>query len=213
MDEHLRSENRSILSTIAAAIAFPYIWMGLFLLLSLMYGANFFGQGFSGGLVAGLLCIGLLNPIVPGMLSSFVARPIFSNLLGRELISQAGCITGLVSVVVMGLTLLFYLTRDLEAALNIFLATPVVGGILAMIVTFLGRGNLPSLRRGRPTSPSSPRISRPSKPALPGKTGSQSRPGSARPSDGRRLPPPRRPSLPNKQEPERRRVRPPRREK
>ena len=109
MDEHLPSENRGVLSTIAVAISFSYIWMGMFLLLSLMYGIDFFGRGFSGGLVAGLLCIGLLNPIVPGMLASFVARPIFSNLLGCQYIF---CITGLVSVVMRGLALLFSLTRD-----------------------------------------------------------------------------------------------------
>lgn len=90
----------------------------MFLLLSLMYSIDFFSRGFSGGLVAGLLCIGLLNPIMPSMLASFLARPIFSDLLGCEYIAQPFCITGLVSVVMRGLVLRFSLTRDPQTILK-----------------------------------------------------------------------------------------------
>ncbi|MCA9872583.1 MAG: hypothetical protein KC441_02985 [Anaerolineales bacterium] len=161
MDEHLRSENRTLLSTIAAFIIFPYIWIGLFLMLSLMFGANFFGRGFGGGIVAGLLCIGLLNPLVPGAIANYVARPIFSNLLGREMVAPPGCIAGLIGVVAMGLGILFFLARDLNTSLIFFLLTPIVGAALAAAVTFFGRGGGVA-RRG-----SAPLVSRSDQPSLP----------------------------------------------
>lgn len=209
MDEHLRSENRGILSTVSAAISFPYIWMGLFLLLSLMYGVDFFGEGFGGGLVAGLLCLGLLNPFVPGLISSFVVKPIISNLLGREAVTASGCVTGLVSVAVMGLAILFFITRDPQVALIIFMAAPVVGGILAIIITIAGRGNFSLPRRGG-IPPTSPRITTSHKPALPERT--KTRPALPNPrGNKRRLPSPRRPSNPNKRKRPPRRMPPPRR--
>lgn len=163
MDEQLRSENRTQLAAIAAFVAFPYIWLGLFLLLSLMFGANFFGQGFGGGVVTMLLCLGLLNPLVPGAIANYVARPIFSNLLGREVVNASGCIAGLTGVVAMGLGILFFLARELNTSLIIFLLTPVVGGILAAVVTFLGRsgGVMPPRSGPTITNPDRPRLPEP----------------------------------------------------
>jgi len=188
MDEHVRSETRTTLSTLAAFISFPYIWLGLFLLLSLMYGGNFFGQGLGGDLVAALLCLGLLNPIVPGLVSTFVARPIFLNLLGRELISTAGCLTGLVGFVLTGLGVLYFLGRDLQTALVIFLIAPVVGGLLAAVISVAGRSGLSSALSGRRTPPPQTGVRKPEQRLLPGRTERPSLPGS-RPS---RLPTPRR---------------------
>lgn len=151
MDDYQRRENLAGLSKIAASVMFPYIWLGLFLILSLMYQANFFGQGFGGGLVAVLLCIGFLNPLVPGAISNYVVRPIFVNLLTKETISSSGCITGLVGVVVMGLGILFFLARDLNTSLIFFFLTPVVGGVLAVVATLLGRGGGGASRSSAPT--------------------------------------------------------------
>jgi len=208
MDDQLRSENRSTLATLAAAISFPYIWLGLFLLLSLMYGADFFGRGFEGGLVAGLLCLGLLNPIVPGLVSSFVARPIFFNLLGRELVSSAGCLVGLGGLFLTGLSVLYFLTRDLEMALILFLAAPLVGGLLATVISLAGRGGLSLPSRRRAVPPTSWQVRKPERRVLPGKRERPALP----PSSSSRLS---RPSSPRRSErvskPSRRTPRPPKR--
>ncbi|HDQ71852.1 MAG TPA: hypothetical protein ENN19_07115 [Chloroflexi bacterium] len=205
MSDPVHAENRSTLATIAAFISFPYIWLGLFLLLSLMYGGNFFGQDIGGSLVAALLCLGLLNPLLPGLVANFVARPIFLNLLAREIVSTAGCLTGLVGFVVTGLGVLYFLSRNLGVALLIFLSAPVVGGLLAFGVSIAGRGGFPVLSRGR-RPPSTPRIrvekpeprrlaGRSERPSLPDASSSSSRLPAPRRSErppSRRTPPPRR---------------------
>jgi len=188
MDERLRSETQATLSTLAAIVSFPYIWLGLFLLLSLMYGGNFFGQGLGGDLVAALLCLGLLNPLVPGLVSNFIARPIFLHLLGRELISTAGCLTGLAGLILTGLGVLYFLARDLMMTLVLFLAAPMVGGLLAVVVSAIGRGGFIAVPSRYRKSPPRPEIGKPERHRLPGKTERPSLPGSR----SSRLPAPRR---------------------
>jgi hypothetical protein len=180
MNDPVHTENRSTLATIAAAVSFPYIWLGLFLLLSLMYGGNFFGQDIGGSLVAALLCLGLLNPLAPGLVSSFVARPIFLNLLAREIVSAAGCLTGLAGFAVTGLGILYFLSRDIGIALLIFLAAPVVGGLLAFGVSVAVRGGFPARSGGRRSSPAPRiRVERPESRRLPGRPERPSLPGSS----------------------------------
>lgn len=191
MEENLRTENRATFATLAAAISFPYIWLGLYLFLTLLYGANFFGQGFGGGLVAGLLCLGLLNPLVPGLVSTFVARPIFLNLLGREIVSSSGCLVGLAGFALIGLATLYFLARDMTVAVVIFLAAPLVGGLLAFLISTAARSGF-SLGHGRrPSAPTPPRISVSSRPSLPAPPNRPGLPGSSA-STGSRLLPPRR---------------------
>lgn len=191
MDDSLRTENRGTLATLAAAVSFPYIWLGLYLLLALMYGVNFFGQGLSGGLVAGLLCLGLLNPIVPGLISTFIARPIFLNLLGREIVSTSGCLIGLMVFVLIGLGTLFFIARDLTIAILVFFAAPVAGGALAFVVSAAGRGGL-SLPLGRASGRApSIKVTRPERPTITGRPNRPTLPGASQ-STGSRLPLPRR---------------------
>jgi len=194
MSEQLSAENQATLATIAAAISFPYIWGGLFLLLYLLFGVNFFGEGLGGGLVAALLCIGLANPLVPGAVATFVARPIYRNLLARQIMTAPGCLVGLIGFALTALSMLFFLARDFQLALVLFAAAPIVGAALAGGLSLLGRSNL-RLGRGRRAAPPVsggraplPRVPEGRKPPpLP----RPSRPPS-------RLPPPRRPPAPPK---------------
>lgn len=208
MGEQIQSENRSALAAVSASISFPYIWLGLFLLLSLLYGGNFFGQNWEGDLVAGLLCLGLLNPIVPGLVANFIARPIFLNLLGRELISTAGCLIGLVGFALTGLGVLYFLGRDLRIALIVFLAAPVVGVSLCIAITTIQRGRFPSASSRSRYSPSTQiRGPRRGQRSLPRRT---ERPVPTR-SQSRRLPTPRRSDRTKRQS--NKRVPPPRKRK
>lgn len=196
MDEPQKTENRGALATLAAAISFPYIWLGLYLILALMYGTNFLGRGLGGGLIASLMCLALLNPVVPGVLSTLVARPIFSNILAREIVTGSGCLVGLGAVVLVGLVSVYFLSRNLTVALLVFLAAPVVSGGFALIATGIsrsGRGARPHVR----AEPSGPiRITKPDRPSLPGRSDHPSLPGSST-GTGSRLPPPRRTETPN----------------
>ena len=201
MDDHLHNENISTLVTISAFLSFPYIWLGLFLLLSLMYGGNFFGTEWSGSLVAGLLCLGLLNPVVPGMVSNFIVRPLLLNLLGREIISSAGCLIGLGGFLLTGLGTLYFLSRDLTTAAVIFLAAPAVGSILAIATRVWERNSTP---RSRKSSRPSIEVRRPPSRSLPSSSRERSRSladrsnqprlslprSSDRKTEGRRRPPP-----------------------
>lgn len=177
MNQQLDTENRSMLANMATAISFPYIWIGLFLIFFILYGADFFGAGIGGSLVSVLICLGLLNPLVPGLVSGFVARPLFLNLLGREIVTGKGCLAGLATVVAGMAAMLFFLTRDPNTSLIIFAVAPLLGSLLAASISLLSRRG-PSGSGGR-------------RPPGPGRVGRQSRgselPGGHRPPS---LPPP-----------------------
>lgn len=192
MQSQLNHENRSTCANIAAALSFPYIWIGLFLLLYKLFGISFFGRGFNGGLVSVLLCLGVLNPAVPGALATYVAKPLFSNLLARELVTTKGCLSGIVTMIVGLVLILYFLARDMQTALLVFVAAPVVAVVLAVAVSLIenngsrgggmrkpGGGSAkpiaprraPSLPPGPSSRPKAPDKSpaRPDRPRLPGK--------------------------------------------
>jgi len=171
MSEQLQSENRNALAGIAATIAFPYLWLGLFVFLGWLYHVGFFGRDWGSIIVPALLCLVLLTPVVPAALSRFVVRPLFSNLLGREIIAASGCITGLVSVVAAGFATLHFLSRGMfDVAAGLLSAAPIVGALLAGGVTLLSRGGI--LRglsqRRNPAPPGNIQIEKPPVRALPG---------------------------------------------
>lgn len=142
---HLRSHNEDLLATIASGLLFIYIWLGLFVLLYFMYQAGFFGNSLGGLLLTGGLCLFFVTPIVPGLISRFVIKPIFINLLGREVITSGGCISGIVLMLLSGIVMLFFVSRNLNIAWIIFLSAPVAGGILSGIISLLSRsGNAAS---------------------------------------------------------------------
>ena len=193
MSSPLDHENRSTYANIATALSFPYIWVGLFLLFYQLVGFNFFGRGLNGGLVSVVLCFGLLNPAVPGALANYVAKPLFNNLLGREIITAKGCLSGIVVAGLGFVLLLFFLARDLQTALIIFVAAPVVGGVLALLISFLansssGGGTALGRRTGGGSSWPGPSRSGPR--ALPSGPSSRPKPGVKPPSraDRPRLP-------------------------
>ncbi len=171
MNDPLQSENRSAMAGIASTITFPYLWFSLFVFLWWLYNIGFFGRNWGGILmmvVLGLLCV---IPAVPAALTRFVVRPLFSNLLAREIVSHAGCVTGLISIVLAGFATIYVLSRGgFETALLLLLTAPVVGALLAGGVTLLQRGGfrLP-VSRGR-AAPRTPAITvgKPTMQALPG---------------------------------------------
>ncbi len=169
MNQQLESENRSALATIASYIAFPYIWLGLFVLLAALYGAGFFGQTLGSMLVLVLLFLVFLLPIVPATLTKFVVKPIVSNLLGREVVSMPGCLAGLASVVLAGVGVIYFLSRGvLETAGWLFLAAPVVGGLLTAGLTLVNRGGgIPALPKSRTQAPPSIEAGKPAPRVLP----------------------------------------------
>jgi len=201
MGQNLQHENQTGLATVAAWLTFPYTWLGLYVILAKLYGADFFGAGLGGNVVAGLLCLGLLNPFVPMALTNYLVRPLFMNLLGRELISGAGCLTGLVSFLAVGLSVVYFLARDLNLALQLMLLAPVAAGLLAVLVSFLSGKRLSlGLQRRQQT----PGI----RPDRTGQPGNLPAPAEPPPSLGRppsRLPPPRRSDADRRQLPPRRR--------
>jgi hypothetical protein len=143
MSDQLHSENRKTLVSIASLMAFPYLWLGLFILLGWLYRVGFFGRGIGGFLLLGLLGLMALIPAVPFALTRFVVRPILSNLLGREVITAPGCITGLISVVFAGLAAIYFLSRGtFDTAGMLLLIAPVVGMMLAGGVSLLSRGSM-----------------------------------------------------------------------
>ncbi len=200
MSEHLQSENRSTLAGIASALTFPYLWLGLFVLLAWLYNVGFFGRDIGSVIVPGLLCLVFLLPAVPLALTRYIVRPLFSNLLGREIIAAPGCITGLVSVVLAALATIYFLSRGIfDVAGMLLLAAPVVGALLTGGVTLLSRGGSLGLVRGRTAAPSAGiRVEKPGKPALssarkPSALPSQERPALPTPSTRpRAIPAPRR---------------------
>lgn len=136
---HLRSHNEDLLATLTAGLLFVYVWLGLFVLLYFMYQSGFFGYSLGGMLVTGLICLFFITPIVPGLISRFLVKPLFVNLLGREIITISGCISGIVLMLLCGLAMVFFLTRDLQTSWILFLTAPIAGGILASLVSLLGR--------------------------------------------------------------------------
>jgi hypothetical protein len=120
-------------------LTFPYIWLGLILLLVSMYGINFFGQSISGDLVALGTCCALASPLIPGLVSNFAARPLFLNLIMRDVFSGSGCLLGLLGFVLTWLSVLFFVTRSFQTAVVLFALAPVLGLGLAFIITTIGR--------------------------------------------------------------------------
>ncbi len=170
-DPSLQSENRSALAGIASTITFPYLWFSLFVGLWWLYQIGFFGRDWGGILMLVVLGLVCLIPAVPAALTRFVVRPLFSNLLAREVISQGGCVTGLVSIVLAGFAAIYGLSRGaFETTLLPLIAAPVVGALLAGGVSLLQRGgfHLP-ISRGR-SAPGGPAITveKSAPPALPG---------------------------------------------
>jgi hypothetical protein len=154
MSDQLRSENRGTLVGIASLIAFPYLWLGLFVFLAWLYHIGFFGRGLGSIIILGLLGLLSLIPAVPLALTKFLVRPLFSNLLGREVITVPGCVTGLVSVVSAGFAAIYFLSRGTFGTAGLLLlAAPLIGGLLAGGVSLIARGGgvrLPGRRRSAP---------------------------------------------------------------
>ena len=167
MNDSLHNENRAALAGLASTITFPYLWFSLFVFLGALYNVGFFGRDIGGIIVmalVGLLCV---IPAVPLALTRFVVRPLFNNLLGRELISHTGCITGLISIVLAGFVTVYVLSRGgFTTAALLLLAAPVVGALLAAGVSLLTRGGVRLPSRGRAAPAIS--VSKPSTRALPG---------------------------------------------
>lgn len=211
MNDQLQAENRNALVGVAAVITFPYLWLSLFAFLAWLYHIGFFGRDWGSIIVLGLLGIVFLIPAVPMALTKFIVKPLFSNLLGREIITMPGCITGLVSVVGASFVAIYFLSRGgFGTAGLLLLAMPVVGLLLAGGVSLLARGGGVHLgTQGRKAAPRSIRVEKPAPPALsppnrPSLPPTQERPlarqpeprrsGSSAPtpSSVRRPPPPRR---------------------
>lgn len=208
MSDHLQDANRDMLSSVSSFIAFPYIWLGSFVVLGLLYHIGFFGHGLGSIVMTGLLGLLLLLPVVPGTLARFVVKPVVHNLLGREVVSSSGCLTGLASVVLAGLAIIFFLSRGTFSTAGwLFLAAPVVGGLLTIGVSLIGRGGGIRFPRGRRSEPPSIRVEKPTPKSLPDRSqhpslpssGSKPRSSSRRPSGRKssssrrgRTPPPRR---------------------
>ena len=190
MSQQLREENLGTLATISAGLSFPYIWGAMLLLLSWLYRSGFFGADLGGSLVAALLCLGLANPIVPGVISSMAIRPLFRNILGREIVPAPGCIAGLIVFAVTALSVLFFLARNFTVAAILFAVAPIAGLIVTALVTLVARGGLPSLPTRRGSRPPRVQVSVPRR-ELPDSTGRLPlrQPRRREPS---RLPPPRR---------------------
>lgn len=224
MNDQLRSENRSTLASIAATIAFPYLWLGSFIFLGWLYKIGFFGHSWGSWIVMGLLGLALITPATPLALTRFIARPLFSNLLGHDIVTHAGCVSGLISVVGAAIVAIYFLSRGVFGTAGVLmLAAPVVGTLLTGGVTLLSRGGglrlfSPKRTSGAPRRPEisvteagaprtlpgarkPPMLSVPERPALPT--------SSARPT---RAPTPRRrPERPSRSAPPSRRPPPPRR--
>lgn len=136
---NLNDINRTTLASVATFLTFPYIWLGLILLLIAMYGVNFFGRSISGDVVALVTCCALANPLIPGLVSNFAARPLFINLIMRDVFSGAGCLLGLLAFVGTWVSVLFFITRSLETAAILLALAPVIGLSLAFLITTISR--------------------------------------------------------------------------
>lgn len=184
-DQQLQNENRTALAGIASTVAFPYLWLSLFVLLGWLYNIGFFGHELGSLIVPALLCLALLTPAIPAALTRFVVRPMFSNLLGHEIVSHSGCITGLVSVVIAGFATLYFLSRgSFQTAGLLLLGAPVVGALLAGGISLLARGGFSLVSKGRSSAPSSPaiQVEKPSSRSLPGARKPPMIPSSDRPA-------------------------------
>ncbi len=171
MSDQLQAENRSALAGIASTIAFPYLWFSLFVFLWWLYNIGFFGRNWVGILMMGLLGLVCLIPAVPLALTRFVVRPLFSNVLAREIISQAGCVTGLVSIVLAAFATVFVLSRGgFETALLLLVAAPVVGALLAGGISLVTRGGglRLSMHSRAKSGPPAITVEKPTSRALPG---------------------------------------------
>lgn len=150
---NLNDINRSTLASVATFLTFPYLWMGLIMALIAMYGINFFGRTISGDLVALVMCCAFANPFVPGLVSNFAVRPLFLNLIMRDVFSGSGCLLGLVGFVLTWVSVVFFVTRNFQTAVILFALAPVIGLGLAFAITTLGRsggGRLSGPSGGRP---------------------------------------------------------------
>lgn len=204
MSEQLQSENRSTLVGIAALMAFPYIWLGLFVLLYWLYYIGFFGRDLGSLIMLGVLGLLFLIPAIPFALTRFLVRPLFSNLLGREVITTPGCITGLVCVASAGVAAIYFLSRGVfETVGLLLLLAPVVGSVLAGGVSLITRGGGLSLPRGRTKTPQGRRVEKLRSPRLPQPRRSPSLSAEKRSS----LPSPKK-DVPSSSKPPRRRSRP-----
>ncbi|HQE91269.1 MAG TPA: hypothetical protein PLH19_00150 [Anaerolineae bacterium] len=169
MNDPLQSENRSALAGIASTITFPYLWFSLFVGLWWLYRIGFFGRDWGSILMLVVLGLVCLIPAVPLALTRFVLRPLFSNLLAREVISHAGCVTGLVSIVLAGFAAIYGLSRGaFETTLLFLLAVPVVGVLLAGGVSLVQRSGFRSPVSRRRSAPAAPPVEKPAPTALPG---------------------------------------------
>jgi hypothetical protein len=139
MNNPHRSTNQDQMATAGSCFLFVYVWIGLFGLLYLMFRSGFFGFNLGGWLVTGAVCLFFATPVLPGVVTRFVIQPLFRNLLGREMISTAGCLTAIAIMVLSILGIVFFLTRNLRVSFYIFLGSPILAGLLSFIISLLGR--------------------------------------------------------------------------
>lgn len=207
MNQLADQQNYGCMSQIWAGMTFPYIWGGLLGMLYLLYNAHFFGESWVSYLVAALSCLFMVLPAAPAMVTKLVVQPLYHNLLAREIISTKAGLAGILSFFATYMAVIFFIGRDLTVAGWLFLAAPVVGFVIAGLVTLAeritrfppsggGRGGAGDPRIGppKPTDALPPGEKRPGlplpkpveRPALP-------TPGSRRPESLPRSLPPARP--------------------
>lgn len=142
MSEH---QNKETLSSISAGLSTFHIWLAMAYGWFIVLNSGFFGTGWGGWLIAGLVLILLLNPGTAIAIARLVLRPLIHNALAHHLVSDLGCLSGIVLFLCIGAYMVWALTRDLTSAIWAFLLAPPSALIFALIVTFL----LPFIRRTR----------------------------------------------------------------
>jgi multisubunit Na+/H+ antiporter MnhG subunit len=132
--------NKENLARIASGLCFLHIWLGIGYLWYQAVSYSFFGEGIIAWLIAGaVLFFFVVNPFLARTIASTIMHPLFRHILDRRIVSNGGCILGLVTCTLCILSALWWVSRDLWTAALVFLLAPLIALIVALIMTLFRR--------------------------------------------------------------------------
>jgi hypothetical protein len=132
-----KNYHKAALARFIAILLFFHIWLATAFLWYQLWQFGFFGEGMVGWIVAGVTFIVLATPVLTLPIINFAISPFIQWLLDKEIINNGGAISAIVTLISCFLYTIWGLSRDAWMAMWVFLLSPLIALVIALIATYV----------------------------------------------------------------------------